>query len=247
MSFLVLAMLAATPGFEGELQMRLNTQMGDGQVTLTLSPRGLRSDLEGAFMKQVFKTSMVVKASEPAIGVSLDPVRKTFQRFDLAQASEAMRPQQSKSWRVEKLGVSKVLDFPCEHVRVDDGQGFVAEYWVSTQMVKDPTLAGIVNRAAKQPASVESELQRVGVRGLVLKMEQENGADRISLELTRASSKVVGAAVFEVPADYQPTGSAIGPGASVQQLAAFNSLTAEQKQALSQKLRQNFEATRPAK
>lgn len=239
-----LLLLTLSAAFEGELQMRLESPSGGGNVTLTLSSRGLRSDVEAAFQRRTLRSTLLVKVEEPDVGLALDPVRKTYQRFSLASASEAMRPQQSKAFVVEKLGVEKVSRFDCQHVRVADGQGFVAHYWVSAEVLGDDALARLVNRAAKQPASVEAALRGAGVHGLVLKLEQKSGAEEVRLELKNAISKSVPASAFEVPAGYQLTGGSVGPGASLQQIAGFNKLSPEQQKALAQRMRENVERGR---
>lgn len=243
MTALALLLLAATasppPGFEGELTLKLESGAGPGTVVLSLSPRGLRADVEAQFSKKTFRSSLIARTAEPDWGLALDPVRKTVQRFSLAGASEALRPQQSKVLEVVKLGRESVLDFACEHVRVTDGAGFVAEYWVSAQVLGDPSLAALVNRSAKQPASVEAALAGAGVHGLVLKMEQQNGADRVRLVLTQAISKSVPAAALEVPSDYHLTAGALGPGASLAQVAGMKQLSPEQQRELAERLREN--------
>jgi Domain of unknown function (DUF4412) len=241
MSALLLVVLAAAPGtFEGELAFALTTQGGGGgTVMLSLSPRGLRSDVDGAFVGRRLKASVLVRAGEPDVGIALDPVKKTAQRFSLATASEAMRPQQSKVWRVEKLGTAKVLDFPCDHVRVADDGGFFAEYWVSNALVLEDGLAAMVNRAAKQPASVEAELRRAGIHGLVLKMVQHSGADTVTLELTRATPKLITAEVLALDG-YTETPGALGGSANLSQVAQFNQLSDEQKQAVTRQLQENW-------
>lgn len=236
---LALVALSLTAAFEGELQLQVVATAGNATVKLTLSPKGLRSDIEGQFSKRALRSTLLVHVDAPDVGLALDPVKRTVQRFSLAEAAEATRPQRSIDWRVERLGRARVLDFECERVRVSAGPSFVAEYWVSTEPLVEGGLASIINRAGKQPASVEAALRAAGLRGLVLKMEQQNGPERVSMTLTAATSKSVPAELLKVPDDYKAIGGALGPGASLQQVAQFNTLTEEQKKALTLKLREN--------
>lgn len=235
----LVALVALAASFEGELELQLRSSAGNGQVKVTLAPHAMRSDVEGTFLSRALKSTLLVRSDAPDVGVALDPVRKTWQRFSLAEAADAMRPQQSRSLRVERLGAARVLDFACERVRVSDGPGFVAEYWIARDALLDDGLAAVVNRAAKQPASVEAALWQAGLKGLVLKLEQQSGADRVSLELVKATSRRAGAEAFEIPAGFREVASALGPGASLRQVARFESLSEAEKKALSQRLREN--------
>jgi hypothetical protein len=237
---LLAALVLAAP-FEGELQLQLSSPGATGVVTLSISPRGLRSDAAIDLAKRQMRTTVLVRPAEPEVGLALDPVRKTVQRLSLAQASDALRPQPSTAYRVERLGREKVLSFDCDHVRVSDGAGLDAEYWLSRDVLGDDALAGIVNRLTKQPASLEAALNAAGVGGLALKLQQRTPSGPVRFELTSATSKPVPASAFEVPAGFTQIGGAVTDAATMRELAQLAQLSDEQKRALLERLRDNYE------
>lgn len=210
------AALSAAPAFarfEGELHMKMSAQDGGGTVVMSVSDKGMRSDMNMSAAGHAMTLSTIVKANEPGKAYVLNPSAKSYAVIDIDEMRE-MAGANDKKYTVKKLGKETVNGFETERLMVTSTDGDSAEVWVSKDLLDYADYSRIMSAQSKKADPFEAALLKAGASGFPVKSIQRTAdGGNVIVELTKADKKKIPASAFAVPSGYEKQEGLMGAGA----------------------------------
>jgi Domain of unknown function (DUF4412) len=198
------------------------------QTELNLS--GQRRD--GA-MPQRIKMTLVGQRGEPDKLYMIDDDAKTYSVMDLKKMRDEARSQSKETYTVQRLGRDSVAGLACEKAAVTSSKGDVFDVCVSRELgASSDWISAMSHRGGT--GFWFGALRENGLEGFPVRWSTRRKGDTepsMVMEVTHVERKSLPASLFQVPAGYKQTESALG-GLTPEQQKALNDARAQMKDAL---------------
>lgn len=245
------AAATASAQFEGVADFKVTTNSGRGEAVngtgrMYVSPRAYRSEFEMQMTgdRQArkgapgsMKMTMFSKLSEPDKLYMLNDAAKSYSIWDLSKSREEMKSAPKETYTVKKLGKDTVAGLSCQNALVTSSKGDEIEACVSREFAASSDWIAAMNRGDRASGSWIQSLKGAGIEGFPVRWSTRSKGSRdatMTMEMTRVEKKSLPASLFEVPAGYKQSDTAMGGLTPEQQKQiddAMKNLTPEQRKA----------------
>jgi uncharacterized protein DUF4412 len=265
-TLLFAAAATASAQFEGVADFKITTNTGEKQSVsgtgkMYVAPRAYRSEFEmqmsGAGSKgapRAMKMTMFTKLAEPDNLYMLNDENKTYSVWDLSKSREEAKNASQETYTVKRLGKDTVAGLSCQSALLTSSKGDEIEACVSREFAVSSDWIAAMNRSDKAAGSWIHSLKGAGIEGFPVRWSTRSKGSKdaaMTMELTRIEKKSLPASLFEVPAGYKQTDTAIGGLTAEQQKQiddAMKNLTPEQRKAYEDAMKRYAQPTpRPEK
>ena len=249
------AAATASAQFEGVADFKVTTNTGEGQSVngtgrMYVSPRAYRSEFEmqmtgaggGTGSRKgeppAMKMTMFSKLSDPDKLYMINDAAKTYSIWDLSRSREEMKDSTKETYTVKKLGKETVAGLSCQNALLTSSKGDQIEACVSRDFAASSDWIAAMNRGDQAAGSWIRSLKTAGIEGFPIRWSTRSKGSKdatMTMEMTRVEKKSLPASLFEVPAGYKQTDTAVGGLTPEQQKQiddAMKNLTPEQRKAL---------------
>ncbi len=248
------AATTASAQFEGVADFKVTTNAGQGQSVngtgkMYVSTRAYRSEFEmqmtgaggGKDSRRgapaAMKMTMFSKLSEPDRLYMLDDAARTYSIWDLSKSREDMKNAPKETYTVKKLGKEMVAGLSCQNALLTSSKGDEIEACVSRDFAASSDWIAAMNRGDPASGSWIHSLKSAGIEGFPVRWSTRSKGSKdatMTMELTRVEKRSLPASLFEVPAGYKQSETAMGGLTPEQQKSiddALKNLTPEQRKA----------------
>jgi hypothetical protein len=256
------AAATASAQFEGIADFKV-THTGQGQSLngtgrMYVSPRAYRSEFEMQMTgdRQArkgapgsMKMTMFSKLSEPDKLYMLNDAAKTYSIWDLSKSREEMKDSPQETYTVKKLGKDTVAGLSCQNALLTSSKGNEIEACVSRDFAASSDWIAAMNRGDRASGSWIHALKRAGIEGFPVRWSTRSRGSQdatMTMEMTRVEKKSLPASLFELPAGYKQSDTALGgltPEQQKQMDDAMKDLTPEQRKAFEDAMRRSGQPT----
>lgn len=246
-STLAATLASATP-FEGVADFKVQTSMekgkpmtGTGKVFVT--PSAYRTEWEmalpdssrsGQQAPRRMKTTMLGKAAKPNVLYMVNDENKTYSVWDTTKSAKEAGSVSQETYTVERLGSGSVAGIGCDRARLTSSQGDQIEVCVSKELGASGDWIAAMDRGDRSSQGWVRALKEKGITGFPVRWSMRRKGETepyMTMELTRLEKKPLPASLFEVPAGYRQTDTAIG-GLTPEQEKAMADSRAQMDEAL---------------
>jgi hypothetical protein len=267
-------LLAASPAlaeFEGVLEMKMTTSTKDGEgggggtLNIAVSKPGTRCEMKMEMGGMGMNIVVLQKNDTPDILYHLNDAEKTYSEIDLAKMREmGAQHQNTRTYKVEKLGQETLLGYKTQHVRVKETSAsgddtVTTELWTAPDLLSFESFSKMQMRrgGAEGGAALFKALKDSGADGLPLKsITPAGGGATVTMEATKVQKKSLPAAMFEIPAGYSKSaggmmggmGGMSGPQAEEakrRMQEAMKNMTPEQRKQIEEMMKQRNAGGQP--
>jgi hypothetical protein len=234
--------------FEGVADFRIQTNLEKGKAVIGtgkvfVTPAAYRTEWEMTVPEssrtrkagpQRMKMTMLGKASKPDVLFMVDHETKTYSVWDTRQAGD-QQASAKETYTVERLGAGSAAGVTCQRAMVTSSKGNRFEVCVSKELGASADWIAAMSRREHTGNWIRA-LKKKGLEGFPIRwsMFRKNETEPfMTMELTKLEKKTLPASLFEVPADYKQTDTAIG------------GLTPEQRKAMEDMRRRMIEKMSP--
>ncbi|NTV45624.1 MAG: DUF4412 domain-containing protein [Chlorobiales bacterium] len=203
--FIALQFLAidAFAQFEGVIKMKMSSKQASGDMIFSLSEKGQRMDADMTIpqMKEPSKSSVITRKGEPDVVYLLMHSNKSYMKMT-KQKNDAAAENDQKKYTVKNLGKEKVAGYMCQHVKVT-GEDMDMDMWTTKEFVDFYTFQKMQDKNSKMANSaLYTELKKAGADGFPVKMIQNKGEDKMTMEVVSVTKQSIPASAFDIPAGY---------------------------------------------
>lgn len=240
-----MAAAGAAASFEGVAEFKITMNQGKGQSTdgsakMYLTKNAYRSEMQigigaagakGA-TPQSIRMTMFAKLSNPETIYMINDESKTYSIWD-AKETRTDAPTRD-TYTVKRLGTDTVAGLACQKALVTSSKGTEFEVCVTKELGASADWIQAMNRADQSGGSWLKALQDAGVVGFPIRWVTRSAASAaptMVMELTRLDRKSLPASLFEVPAGYRKTDTAVG-GLTPEQEKAMSDARSQMNEAL---------------
>lgn len=204
LTLVCLAASTAVAQFEGTLDMKLSSAKANGMMKISISKSGSsRNEVEmkSPEVPAPIKMTMLVKAATPNVVYMINDKKKSYSEIDTKEA--ASRVQNTETYTVKKLGTEKLMGYSCEHVQLTGSNGTTSEMWNTREFLNYDTFRKMQQNMGDD--NLNKALKDANADGMPLKVVQQSGDEKVTMEVTKVDKKSLSAALFEVPSGYTKT------------------------------------------
>lgn len=197
------------------------------QTDLSLSGKGQSKS------PQHIKMTIVGQRAEPDKLYMLNDDNKTYSVMDLKKTREDAKKLEKQTYTVERLGGDTVAGLACQRATLTSSKGEVFDVCVSKELGASGDWIAAMSQRGGSGSWFEA-LKENGLEGFPLRWAtRRKGSTEPSMvmELTHVEKKSLPAALFQVPAGYKQTDSAVG-GLTPEQEKAMKDARAQMKEAM---------------
>lgn len=209
--FIALQLLAidAFAQFEGVIKMKMSSKQASGDMIFSLSDKGQRMDADMTVpqMKEPSKSSIITRKGEPDVIYMLMHANKSYMKMAKQKNEAAAGEKEQKKYTVKNLGKEKVAGYMCQHVKVT-GEDMDMDMWTTKEFVDFYTFQKMQDKNSKMANSaLYTELKKADADGFPVKIVQNKGDDKMTMELVSVTKQSIPASTFEIPAGYNDMSS----------------------------------------
>jgi len=214
--FIVTAAIAQKD-FEGTIMFKISVEGTDAAKLATMMPESYTFMFKGEDLKILIQGGYMSLLMGPIIvkggkTYMIKEEKKTAYIIPDDKKKNAPKP----NVKLTKLGASdKILGYPCDKFKVeekDDKGKLVTSYIWTTSAIK-------VDNFKKNQQTIDMQMVYEGMTGFPMKVESSVSSSNMNYKVTMLVTKVIpavlGANVFQIPADYKI--EELGPGAFLKQ------------------------------
>jgi hypothetical protein len=234
----VLITAPAYAQFEGELEMKMTSQAGEGLMKIAVGKNGVRNSMEIKTPQFPLKITMLLRKDTPDTAYTINDENKTYAEVDLKKS----RPGNDKKFTAKKLGTEKVNGWNTVHAMVTDEQGQETEVWTNKDIIDWKSFLSSMGQTVPANEGMMKALKEIGAEGFFVKLTARSKSGRpaesMTMELVKATKKSMPASLFEIPKDYKKSeggmggmgGAALPPEVQKQLMEKMKNLTPEQQE-----------------
>ncbi len=260
---LALAAVSALGQTEGiaEFKSTMNTEagkavIGTSKIYLTKGAYRAESQIDYAPIVQgrkdsdkaapTFRMTMIAKLSDPDKLYMIDDPGKTYSVMDLKKMREMGESQRKdakdrETYTVQKLGRDTVAGLSCEKALLTSSTGSEIEVCMTRDIEATSQWISAMSRRQHDSISWMGALKDHAIEGFPIRLSVRSRGSKsggMTFELSRFEKKSIPGSLFEVPAGYKLTDSALeGMG------KALGKLTPEQRRELEEAMKKRGHTT----
>lgn len=231
------AAAAAAADFEGVLRMKYTTPQGAGTMTISLSPKGARNEVDIPNPRMPVKMTTLALRAKPDVVYLINDAQKVYSELEVKIPRERPEKEEGK-YIVKDLGEETVSGYRCRRVVVTHPRGGESELWTNRNLLDYETYARTRTAAEREErgGAFLQALKDAKADGFPVKSIHRSGrkGGEIVMELLKAEKKPLPASLFQVPPGYTkttlgPAGAAIPPDARKAMEESMKNMTPEQR------------------
>jgi hypothetical protein len=180
------------------------------------------------------KMTMLAKASERDKIYMINDENKTYSIWDSSAYREESKKSPKETYTVKKLGRDTVAGLSCQNALLTSSKGAEIEACVSSELGASTEWLSAMNRRDGGAGSWLEALKANGLEGFPVRWTTRAQGSRdaaTTMELTRVEKKSLPASLFQIPAGYKQTDTAIG-GLSPEQEKAMRDARSQMDEAM---------------
>ncbi len=212
-----------------------------GNVVANVSPIGSRVEIQIKIPQMPsagISSTSIVKSSKPTTVYILNDKNKTYSTTE----TQATKTSNNENRTVKIIGKEKIGKYNCTHAIVTKGNES-SDFWTTTE-ITDFEKYNKSNVGNKYMGSGDdyAALAKSGAAGFIVKtITKENRGGDITMELVKLEKIELSAKLFEIPADYKASTSAITPGAPAMDATQLQNMTPEQRAKYIEDLKKQYQ------
>jgi hypothetical protein len=196
--FLSCPITLAQTNFSGEILLSVQSPQFNGNVSLSLSPNGIRADFSE---KPSFS---VLIPPTGVVAYRLNPSDKTYLEVDLAEQKRLARAlAKLEKFELQKFDADTLLGYKCFHFMLKSSRRTV-EVW-STPSLVDSSLISQLNDAGALfglNSAVIDIMERENVTGFPMKVISVEPSGRVDMRVASVKRKTLKPSLFDLPKSY---------------------------------------------
>lgn len=189
----------AQPVFSGEVFLNVQSSQLNGNITLFISPRGLRADFPEKSLG-----SILVPSSSP-VAFRINSTAKTYTEIDLREQKRLSGAlAKLEKFELKQFQDDTLLGYRCFHFLLKSSQRTI-ELWTSPMLMGSSSISRLNDAAALfgLNGSVIELMQKETIAGFPMRVVAVEPSGNFEMRVSSVKPKVLKSALFELPKSYR--------------------------------------------